>query len=84
MVLEAPLHFTSRPGALTVRIAPRHPGSSPSADLPDSPVAAAARLVHLAAGRPAGRRPADLAVQRAHDDETPALAGASLHRGARI
>jgi diacylglycerol kinase family enzyme len=53
VVLEAPLHFTSRPGVLTVRIAPRHPGSSPSADLPDSPVAAAARLVHLAAGRPA-------------------------------
>jgi diacylglycerol kinase family enzyme len=53
VVLDAPLHFASRPGALTVRIAPGHPGSSPSADLPDSPVAAAARLVRLAAGRPA-------------------------------
>ena len=53
VVLDAPLHFTSRPGALAVRIAPTHPGASPSADLPDSPVTAAARLIHIAAGRPA-------------------------------
>ena len=51
-MLEAPLRFTTRPGVLAVRIAPGHPGASPSAGLPDSPVAAAARLVRIAAGRP--------------------------------
>jgi len=51
VVLEAPVRFTSRPGALTVRIAPGHPGASPSADLPDSPADALRRLVALAGGR---------------------------------
>ncbi len=36
--LEAPLRFRSRPGALRVRIAPHHPGASPSALQPDGPV----------------------------------------------
>lgn len=35
--LDAPLRFASRPGALRVRIAPQHPGASPSALEPDSP-----------------------------------------------
>ena len=52
VMLEAPLRFTTRPGVLAVRIAPGHPGASPSAGLPDSPVAAAAKLVRIAAGRP--------------------------------
>jgi len=50
VVLEAPVRFTSRPGALTVRIAPHHPGASPSADLPVSPADALRRLVAVAAG----------------------------------
>ena len=51
LVLDAPLRFTSRPAALTIRIAPHHPGASPSAGLPDSPADALRRLVALAAGR---------------------------------
>lgn len=35
--LEAPLRFTIRPKALRVRIAPQHPGASPSALEPDTP-----------------------------------------------
>lgn len=35
--LEPPLHFRSMPGALRVRIAPHHPGASPSAVEPDRP-----------------------------------------------
>jgi hypothetical protein len=36
VVLEPPLRFYSRPGALRVRIASKHPGASPSAIMPDS------------------------------------------------
>ena len=35
--LDPPLHFRIRPGALRVRIAPDHPGASPSALEPDRP-----------------------------------------------
>lgn len=35
--LRAPLRFSTRPGALRVRIAPHHPGASPSALEPDRP-----------------------------------------------
>ena len=49
--LEPPVHFASRPAALTVRIAPHHPGASPSAGLPDSVRELVPRLVHVAAGR---------------------------------
>jgi hypothetical protein len=35
--LTAPLRFRIRPGALRARIAPHHPGASPSALEPDSP-----------------------------------------------
>ena len=37
MRLDAPLRFCIRPGALRVRIAPHHPGASPSALEPDKP-----------------------------------------------
>jgi diacylglycerol kinase family enzyme len=37
MQLEPPLRFKSRPKALRVRIAPSHPGASPSALEPDKP-----------------------------------------------
>ena len=50
-VLEAPLRFRSRPGALRVRIAPGHPGASPSASQPDSVWLGLRTLVAIAAGR---------------------------------
>jgi diacylglycerol kinase family enzyme len=37
MHLEPPLRFRIRPGALRVRVAPNHPGASPSALEPDNP-----------------------------------------------
>lgn len=45
MLLETPLHFRARPGALRVRIAPQHPGASPSALEPDTAWQAAKALV---------------------------------------
>lgn len=50
VMLPAPLHFATRPGALSVRIASQHPGASPSASLPESPSLALRRLVKIAAG----------------------------------
>ncbi len=37
LLLDPPLRFRIRPGALRVRIAPHHPGASPSALEPDQP-----------------------------------------------
>ena len=48
--LDPPLRFTSRPGALRVRIAPHHPGASPSAIQPDSLRETVRLLVRMAAG----------------------------------
>jgi diacylglycerol kinase family enzyme len=48
LVLEPPLHFRARPGALRVRLAPQHPGASPSAALPDNLVDAVRRLIRIA------------------------------------
>ena len=50
LVLTTPLRFRSRPGALRVRVAPGHPGASPSAAQPDGVVDALRRLVRIAAG----------------------------------
>ncbi len=50
VVLDAPLHFVIRPGVLRVRVAPQHPGASPSAALPDSPIQALGTLARIAAG----------------------------------
>ena len=50
-VLEPPLHFRSLPGVLRVRIAPAHPGASPSAAMPDSLGEAISAMVSLALGR---------------------------------
>ena len=63
LVLDPPLRLVSRPRALRVRIAPQHPGSSPSAGLPEGPLDTLGRLFAVAAGRdrrsaaavPAGR-----------------------------
>jgi hypothetical protein len=49
--LDPPVVFRTRPAALRVRIAPQHPGASPSADLPATPTHALGRLVAFAAGR---------------------------------
>ena len=51
VTLDPPVRFTSRPGALTVRLARHHPGASPAAGLPDSVLDALRRLFALAAGR---------------------------------
>ncbi len=52
LLLDAPLRFEIRPLALRVRIAPQHPGASPSAIDPDGLVEAARALVAIALGRP--------------------------------
>jgi diacylglycerol kinase family enzyme len=46
--LDPPLRFRVRPGALRVRIAPGHPGASPSALVPDKPWALLHGLAHVA------------------------------------
>jgi diacylglycerol kinase family enzyme len=51
VVLDAPLHFATKPQALSVRIAAQHPGASPSASLPESASEAMHGLLHIAAGR---------------------------------
>lgn len=47
VLLEAPLCFRIRPRSLKVRIARIHPGASPSADLPASPVSVVKELIRL-------------------------------------
>jgi diacylglycerol kinase family enzyme len=48
IVLEPPLRFRIRPKALRTRIARGHPGASPSADLPASPLSGLAELLRIA------------------------------------
>ena len=50
-VLDPPLHFRIRPGALDVRVARAHPGASPSALVPSGPWAGVRALVQIAAAR---------------------------------
>jgi diacylglycerol kinase family enzyme len=50
--LEPPLRFRTRPAVLRVRIAPQHPGASPSALIPGTPWGAIGALAVLALGRP--------------------------------
>ena len=51
LVLDPPLRFVSRPGVLRVRLAPQHPGASPSAGLPEGLIDVLERLLAVAAGR---------------------------------
>jgi diacylglycerol kinase family enzyme len=51
LVLDAPLRFRIRPGALRVRIAREHPGASPSAAIPEGPWDGAKALAGIALGR---------------------------------
>ena len=46
--LAPPLRFATRPQALRVRIAPQHPGASPSANMPESPWDAIRAVTHIA------------------------------------
>jgi diacylglycerol kinase family enzyme len=55
-MLEPPLHFVTRPGALRVRIAPQHPGVSPSVLAPDKPWQAFGTLARLALRGAPGER----------------------------
>jgi diacylglycerol kinase family enzyme len=50
-MLHSPLRFRSRPAALRVRVAPHHPGASPSAARPANPWEGFKKLVSIAAGR---------------------------------
>jgi diacylglycerol kinase family enzyme len=50
VTLAPPLEFASKPGALAVRIAPRHPGASPSTEVPRGLGSAVAKLVRIAVG----------------------------------
>jgi len=50
IVLEPPLRFAARPGALRARISSRHPGASPSALLPHRLRVVVPRLAQIAAG----------------------------------
>ncbi len=54
LVLDPPLRLVSRPRALRVRIAPQHPGASPSAGLPEGALDTLRRLFAVAAGRDEG------------------------------
>lgn len=58
-LLDPPLRFRIRPGALRVRISQRHPGASPSAGMPDGPGDAISSLVRIALGQP----------RRLHEDQ---------------
>ena len=51
VVLEPPIRFRIRPGVLRVRIAPQHPGASPSAMQPDRAGDGLRVLAAIAAGR---------------------------------
>jgi diacylglycerol kinase family enzyme len=50
MKFEPPLRFRVRTGALRARIAKSHPGASPSAGIPEGPVAGIRSLARIAAG----------------------------------
>jgi hypothetical protein len=48
MKLDPPLRFRTRPQALRVRIAPQHPGASPSATMPEGPWDTVRAVVRIA------------------------------------
>ena len=49
--LDPPLRFGIRPGVLRVRIAPAHPGASPSAQLPEGFIESVRVLARIATGK---------------------------------
>jgi hypothetical protein len=48
VLLDSPLRFSMRPGALRVRISLDHPGASPSASVPEGALPALRSLAQLA------------------------------------
>jgi diacylglycerol kinase family enzyme len=56
-VLDPPVSFRIRAGALRVRVAARHPGASPSAVEPVGALAALRQLLRIAAGRDPRHQP---------------------------
>jgi hypothetical protein len=50
ITMPTPLVFRIRPGALRVRIAPQHPGASPSANDPTGVLDGLGKLLRIAAG----------------------------------
>jgi len=62
LMLEPPLRFVIRPLALRVRIAPAHPGASPSAAMPDGLPEGVRAMARIAAGW----RPQEAARPRSH------------------
>jgi len=51
LIFDSPLQFRIRPGVLRVRIARQHPGSSPSAMMPEGVRAGLVELVRIVLGR---------------------------------
>jgi diacylglycerol kinase family enzyme len=51
VTLDPPIRFTIRPGALRVRLAPSHPGCSPSAGMPSGVWGGLGLITRIAAGR---------------------------------
>lgn len=79
--LDPPLRFRTRPRAVRVRIAPQHPGASPSATIPASPweaIRASPALRRCAVGRPRRLGRCAVAHIAAHGSSSldPALATA--------
>ncbi len=70
LVLEPPLRFTIRPLVLRARIAPAHPGASPSAAMPDGLREAAGALLRIAAGDRPEQPAAAPSTQAQADSET--------------
>ena len=67
--LEPPLRFRIRRRALRVRIAPRHPGASPSTGVPERLLPAIGRLVRIAFG---DESQSGFEAGREHDEERSA------------
>lgn len=61
VMLQPPIRFGSRPGALRVRIARAHPGASPSTEVPRGLARTIAELTRIALGR---ARPAAVETQK--------------------
>jgi diacylglycerol kinase family enzyme len=68
--LDPPLRFRIRPGALRVRIAPGHPGTSPSALEPEQPWALLQALAHIVLQGADLKRPSRQSTPQAGESES--------------
>ena len=82
-VLDPPLRLASRPAALRVRIAPQHPGASPSAGVPKGALDTLQRLFAVAAGRDRGSA-ATVPVGRWRSEEFLAHPGPAVGMGGAL